>query len=71
MYETEKGLRSFRITAGVLQGTILGPTLWNGMCKGVLTMKLPRGVEIVRFADDILLTVSGGNASNRSHRHHH
>ncbi|XP_055614802.1 uncharacterized protein LOC129761118 [Toxorhynchites rutilus septentrionalis] len=53
-----KGQESFNITAGVPQGSILGPTLWNGMYDEVLRLKLPQGVVITGFADDISLTVT-------------
>lgn len=59
IYETDSGQRTMRITAGVPQGSILGPTLWNAMYDGVLKLDVPRGVKIVGFADDIVLTVSG------------
>lgn len=59
VYETELGQKSIRITAGVPQGSILGPTLWNAMYDGVLMLELPNGVEIVGFADDVVLTVTG------------
>lgn len=59
VYDTDDGWKVIDITAGVPQGSILGPTLWNAMYNGVLTLQLPRGVEIVGFADDIVLTVTG------------
>ena len=32
--------------------------LWNAMYNGVLTLRLPIGVEVVGFADDIVMTVT-------------
>lgn len=59
MYETDRGRKTVSITAGVPQGSVLGPTLWNAMYDGVLKLDLPRGVKIVGFADDVVLTVIG------------
>ncbi|XP_038106605.1 uncharacterized protein LOC119766237 [Culex quinquefasciatus] len=59
LYETDEGLRELIITAGVPQGSLIGPGLWNGMYDGVLTLELPTGVSIVGFADDIVLMVLG------------
>lgn len=61
VYDTVEGRKLVIVTAGVPQGFILGPTLWNGMYNGVLTLRLPSGVEIVGFADDIVLSVTGGS----------
>ncbi|XP_058128439.1 uncharacterized protein LOC131292350 [Anopheles ziemanni] len=58
-YSTEAGTSSRNITAGVPQGSILGPTLWNVMYDGVLDVELPEGASIVGFADDLVLTVAG------------
>lgn len=59
LYETDEGPCELTITAGVPQGSLVGPGLWNGMYDGVLTLELPTGVSIVGFADDIVLTVLG------------
>jgi hypothetical protein len=59
VYETAVGRKSLNITAGVPQGSILGPTLRNGIYNGVLTLELPKGVVIVGFADDIVLSITG------------
>lgn len=45
------------VTSGVPQGSVLGPLLWNIMYDGVLRLKLPEGVKIVGFADDITLII--------------
>lgn len=59
MYDTELGQERMKVSAGVSQGSITGAVLWNIMYDGVLRLKLPEGVEIVGFADDIVLTVLG------------
>uniref|UniRef100_A0A2M4ADW9 Putative waldo-6 aae n=1 Tax=Anopheles triannulatus TaxID=58253 RepID=A0A2M4ADW9_9DIPT len=59
LYDSAEGRKTARITAGVPQGSILGPCLWNAMYDGVLTLPLPEGVQIVGFADDIVLSVTG------------
>ena len=61
MYETDSGWVFSTVTADVLQGSILGPVLWNIMYDGVLRLRFPQGVDIVGFADDIVLTVTRGS----------
>ncbi|CAB0037528.1 unnamed protein product [Trichogramma brassicae] len=58
-YDTDEGPESYRVTAGVPQGSVLGPILWNVMCDAVLRLNFGGNVKIVRFADDIaLMTVA-------------
>lgn len=59
IYDTEAGEERVTVSAGVPQGSIAGATLWNIMYDAVLRLPLPEGVEIVGFADDIVLVVLG------------
>lgn len=57
LYETNEGVKRRTITAGVPQGSVLGPILWNIMYDAVLRLDLSEGCGIVGFADDIVVTV--------------
>lgn len=54
-YVSENGIEFYDITAGVPQGSILGPLLWNIMYDEVLRLRLPAEVKIIGFADDIAI----------------
>ncbi|KAL1446556.1 hypothetical protein WDU94_003615, partial [Cyamophila willieti] len=48
---------SFEMSAGVPQGSLGGPTLWNCLYDGVLRLNFPQNVQLVAFADDLAVIV--------------
>ncbi|XP_052738128.1 uncharacterized protein LOC128198188 [Bicyclus anynana] len=49
---------TIRVTSGVPQGSILGPTLWNILYDGVFKLDLGDEARLVGFADDLALVVA-------------
>lgn len=60
-YDTTEGRKTYRVTAGVPQGSVLGPLLWNLMYDDLLRLDLPEGTTIIGFADDVGIVVEARN----------
>lgn len=56
------------VWAGIPQGSILGPTLWNLYYDPVLQLEVPEGVELIGFADDLALVACAEDARELMHR---
>ncbi|KAJ8910522.1 hypothetical protein NQ315_012819 [Exocentrus adspersus] len=60
--QIDKGT-DMEISAGVPQGSILGPTLWNVLYNDLLEEVMPKGVHTIAYADDLALVVTAKDKS--------
>ena len=59
IYNTSEGPVVSCVSAGVPQGSILGPTLWNVMYDGVLRIPLSDEAKVIGYADDLVVLAPG------------
>lgn len=57
-----------KLTSGVPQGSVLGPTLWNVLIDPITKIDLPDFCDMVVYADDIALLVGAKNGNEMRHR---
>ena len=59
LYETLEGQRWMEVTSGVVQGSILGPDLWNATYEILLKLDMSEESRLVGYADDVAALVAG------------
>lgn len=62
-YLSDRKISDRSMTAGVPQGSVIGPTLWNVLYDGVLRIIALDGVKLVAYADDLAIIVTARDES--------
>lgn len=63
-YDTLEGTHTVEVTAGVPQGSVLGPDLWNVRYDDLLREDLARDTYLVGYADDIAGIILANSAED-------
>lgn len=56
------------VDRGVHQGSALGPKLWIVAYDGVLRLSVPKGIRLIAFANDLIVTIQGENREEMQER---
>lgn len=59
---------TIKIIARVLQGSVLGPILWNILYNGTIRTNLGERTKITGFANDLAIFVRGGDQGQLKNR---
>jgi hypothetical protein len=57
--KTDETITTRDVNCGVLQGSVLGPDLWNLLYNDILKIRLPQDTELIAFADDVAVITTG------------